>query len=210
MMDSVPVIPAERMDVAVNDGSMAHSGNFADVFENHFSDIYGYLVRRVGVSAAEDLASQTFVVAFERRAKYVPHPSGMRPWLYGIATNLISTHRRREFRLQRATARQHLFHEGSDGDDIEQMVERAAARDEYAHLIVALDDLSDELRETLLLFAWADLTYEEIATALDIAPGTVGSRISRARLVLAERLRGIEQSDRRAVGTTQMKGKNND
>jgi RNA polymerase sigma factor (sigma-70 family) len=210
MMDSLPVIPAECTRVVVDDGSMAQAGDFADVFEDHFSDIYGYLVRRVGASAAEDLASQTFVVAFEHRANYVPHPSGVRPWLYGIATNLISTHRRHESRLQRATARLHLFHVESNGDDIERMVERAAARDEYQHLVGALDGLSDELRETLLLFAWADLTYEEIATALDIAPGTVGSRISRARQALTERLLEVEQTGRRSVGTTQMKGKTND
>jgi DNA-directed RNA polymerase specialized sigma24 family protein len=79
---------------------------FTDIFERYFQSIFVYLIRRVGVrEEAEDLASQTFVIAFEKRATFRPHLAGALPWLYGIATNLISEHRRREIRGIRALAK---------------------------------------------------------------------------------------------------------
>jgi RNA polymerase sigma-70 factor (ECF subfamily) len=168
--------------------------DFSLIFEQHFDAIFTYLARRVGISAAEDLASQTFLIAFDRRTTYEPHASGIRPWLYGIATNLISTHRRSEMRALRAIPRQKTPGAGIVDGAFEDILERSAAPDEYRHLVGALADLSDELRDTLVLFAWADLSYEEISAALGIAPGTVGSRISRARQILVQRLSMAEET----------------
>jgi RNA polymerase sigma-70 factor (ECF subfamily) len=187
-MDSAPAAQKPLGTEPPLSRPIPENADFAVVFDRHFDAIFTYLARRVGVSAAEDLASQTFVVAFERRETYESHPSGIRPWLYGIATNLISTHRRSEMRALRSIARQQASGVGTVDDVVEDMLDRSATRDEFRQLVEALADLSDELRDTLVLFAWADLTYEEISAALGIAPGTVGSRISRARLILSKRL----------------------
>ena len=63
-----------------------------------------------------------------------------------------------------------------------------ATDDRAAALAAALGELSAVERETLLLHAWADLSYEEIAQALDIRVGTVRSRLSRAREHMRARL----------------------
>jgi RNA polymerase sigma-70 factor (ECF subfamily) len=193
-MESVPVASVRLTDAQVMALSVADAAEFTEIFERHFGPIFAYLARRVGFSAAEDLASQTFVIAFERRSTYLPHPSGVRPWLYGIATRLVSNHRRSEIRELRATARQRPVNAGPQDTDVEQFLERAAAESTYQELASALADLSDDLRNTLLLFAWADLNYKEISVALGISLGTVGSRISRARQILSRRLNRVEDS----------------
>lgn len=71
-----------------------------------------------------------------------------------------------------------------------------------ARLVDALMQIDDRDREALFLFAWADLTYEEVATALDIPLGTVRSRIHRARRVLRESMGdngGMSRGDLAAV-----------
>ena len=78
---------------------------FGAIFDRHFPAIYRYLARRVGRDGAEDLAAQTFVVAFERRANYRREVQDARPWLYGIATNLLANDRRAEQRMLQTVAR---------------------------------------------------------------------------------------------------------
>jgi RNA polymerase sigma-70 factor (ECF subfamily) len=78
---------------------------FGAIFERHFVPIHRYLNRRVGLDLAEDLASETFVVAFHRRAGYDWGREGARPWLFGIATNLMRRYRRTERRRLAAYTR---------------------------------------------------------------------------------------------------------
>src|SRR5947209_19595465 len=85
--------------------SLAAPEEFAAVFDRHFVTVHRYLARRVGRQRADDLASQTFTVAFERRASFRPDTVGARPWLLGIATHLLLNHRRSEQRLLEAVAR---------------------------------------------------------------------------------------------------------
>lgn len=59
-------------------------------------------------------------------------------------------------------------------------------------LISALGALSVEDRETLLLYALEDLSYKEIAAALGIPVGTVGSRMSRVRTQIRNRIPDLE------------------
>ena len=63
--------------------SLAVPDAFRSVFDRHFDAVHRYLARRVGRARADDLASQTFVVAFERRASFRPDVLDARPWLLG-------------------------------------------------------------------------------------------------------------------------------
>src|SRR5579859_7233989 len=78
---------------------------FAAVFDRHFRAVHRYLARRIGRQRADDLTSQTFTVAFERRSTFRPGSVGARPWLLGIATNLLRNDRRSEQRLLETLAR---------------------------------------------------------------------------------------------------------
>ena len=75
--------------------------SFAAIFDRHFADIDRYLARRVGASLAADLAADTFAIAFRSRARYDPSASDARPWLFGIAANLLRHHWRTERRRLR-------------------------------------------------------------------------------------------------------------
>lgn len=152
---------------------------FATIFDRHHDAVHRYLARRVGPDLADDLAAETFTTAFDVRRRYdTAHPDA-RPWLFGIATNLLRHHRRGEARRLRAYARLDRPADADDGfGGIEARLDAERAGPAIAE---ALMRLSAGERDVLLLFAWADLRYEEIAVALRIPVGTVRSRLHRAR-----------------------------
>lgn len=154
--------------------------------------IAAFLRRRVEHSLADELASETFVQAFGARGRYDPGRADARPWLYGIAANLLRGHRRSEERRLRAYAR--AAASGADATAFDGVDERLDAAAAGAALATALATLGPGERDTLLLHAWADLTYEQIAEALAIPVGTVRSRLYRARGSLRELLRASGES----------------
>ncbi|WP_033261025.1 RNA polymerase sigma factor [Amycolatopsis vancoresmycina] len=148
---------------------------FTEVHDRHFPEVYRYIAGRLGAQAAEDVAAETFLVAFDRRGKFDPARGDLRAWLFGIATNLVSRHRRKEARHYRALSRLDP-REAAEGHE-NRVVDAVAA----ARVGKALARLSAGERDVLLLVALGDLGYAEVAEALGISPGTVGSRLNRAR-----------------------------
>ena len=157
---------------------------FEAVFERHFDVVWRYACRRAGAQVADDVAAQTFVVAFDRRSRFRDGVCSARPWLLGIATNLLRRHRRTELTRLRAQAAAPI--ERSPGMD--EAVDRATAATLAPVAARALAKLPRRDREILALLAWAELTYEQIAEALGIPVGTVRSRAHRARVRVRELL----------------------
>ncbi len=161
--------------------SVAEPELFGTIFERHHATVHGYLRRRLGSEAADDLLGETFTQALRARGRYTPRHETCRPWLLGIAAHLIANHRRGESRrlaaLQREAGRL-AFPAGFDG------LPSSVA----GELVGELRRLAPRDREVLLLHAWAELGYAEIAEALDIPVGTVRSRLHRAREQLRRRL----------------------
>ena len=167
----------ENGDGQVIAASLSEPERFGTIFERHFDAIHRYAARRVGTALADDLTAHTFTVAFERRRSFDAASDTARPWLYGIATNLIRNHHRAERRLLATLSR--LGHDiGGVSDGADSSTEGGPVD---PHLAKALRRLRPEQRDVLLLHCWGDLTHTEIASALGIAPGTVASRLSRAR-----------------------------
>ncbi|MEV0351023.1 RNA polymerase sigma factor [Nonomuraea sp. NPDC050680] len=171
------------------DGAVADPERFATVFDAHFEEIRRYIGRRLDLDIAEDLAAETFLAAFRHRDSFDAAKGGIRPWLYGIATNLIGKHRRAEMRRYRALARSGP--PPDDGGHDQRVVDRVAAGVTVQKLSAALAGLSRGERDVLLLVAYGELTYDDVAAALGIANGTVASRLSRARNKLRDAL-GVE------------------
>ncbi len=175
-------------DAALIERSWGEPETFAELYDRHAVPIHRYVSRRLGEPMADDVVADTFLAAFRRRQGYDLHRPDARPWLYGIAANLIGKHRRAEVRMLRAYART-----GADpvvdghADRIDNRVSAAAVQRDLA---AALASLSAGERDVLLLVAWADLSYEETATALEIPLGTVRSRLHRARKKVREALGG--------------------
>jgi RNA polymerase sigma factor (sigma-70 family) len=157
---------------------------FGELFDRHWDSVYRYCRSRAG-DAGEDLAAETFRLAFDRRGTYELDRTDALPWLLGLATNLIRNHLRGCDRGRRAVGR--LGAERCD-DLAEIAMGRAEAALLGPALAQALEGIPDADRDALLLMAWNDLSYQEVAEALDVPIGTVRSRISRARLRLRARL----------------------
>lgn len=77
---------------------------FARLYDRYAPDIHRYVARRLGDGIADDLTTDTFLTAFRIRGRYDRTRADARPWLYGIAGNLIGKHRRTEVRALRAPA----------------------------------------------------------------------------------------------------------
>lgn len=176
-------------DAGIIERSWHEPEQFAAVFDRHAQPIHRYVSRRLGPVMADDVVGETFLVAFRQRERYDLGRPDARPWLYGIASNLIGRHRRAEVRAYRALART-----GVDpvvaAPRTDEVDARLAAAGVERELASALSHLPRGDRDVLLLFAWADLTYEQIAAALGIPVGTVRSRLHRARRKLREALGG--------------------
>jgi RNA polymerase sigma-70 factor (ECF subfamily) len=179
--------------------SWAEPERFAAIFDRYFSEVHRYIARRIGPGVADDLAAEVFLAAFAQRGKYDTARGCARPWLYGIATNLIGSHRRHERRLLRAIVRTGLppaWH-----CDEERLIDRVSAAAAGPALADALMALAPGDRDALLLVALADLSYADVAAALDIPYGTVCSRLNRARRLVRESLGGINPiGDQERVG----------
>jgi RNA polymerase sigma-70 factor (ECF subfamily) len=172
-------LPAQDSDAALIGQSRREPECFAAIFDRYYTQIHGYAARRLGHSLADDVAAETFLIAFARRDAYDVSWHSARPWLYGIASHLIRGQHRAEQRRYRALARAGAG-EVSHGHD-DQVVLRVDAQARRSSLVVALAGISEGDRDVLLLVACAGLSSEEAGQALGIPAGTARSRLHRAR-----------------------------
>jgi RNA polymerase sigma-70 factor (ECF subfamily) len=158
---------------------------FAEVFDRHASSVESFLRRRLGASAAEDALSETFLTAFQRRSSFDHSWESARPWLLGIAARVAARHRAAEAKHWRAIQAATYGGEFTSSGGIDEAIGRMDASSTIRALAPKIAALSAKERDTLLLYAWSDLTPEEIAQALRIPMGTVRSRLHRIRKKLA-------------------------
>ena len=175
----------DRTDIATPLGSsLEDPRSFEAAFTANFQYLHRFLARRVGSALADDLAAETFAVAFRRKESFDPSLGELRAWLFGIATNLLRAHWREEQHLLTLEARIVAEPDPSATENDDAAVARWLA----PHLARALRMLAQDQRDVLLLHAWAELSSEEIAFALGVPAGTVRSRLSRARAELRDYL----------------------
>ncbi|MEJ2858819.1 MULTISPECIES: RNA polymerase sigma factor [unclassified Saccharothrix] len=153
---------------------------FGRLFDEHAVSLHGYLARRVGTQVADDLVSETFLVALQQRHTYDPDRAGVRPWLYGIASNLLRRHVRQEVRGWHARARVAGSDRAQESPEV-RTAERVTAQQQVRQLAGALAALEPGDRDVLLLTSWGRLSAPEVAQALGIPVGTVHSRLHRVR-----------------------------
>jgi len=165
--------------------SLEDGRSFEPIFDRHYSAIHRFLAVRAGVHAADDLASETFTIAFRRRGSYDLSRPNAAPWLYGIALNLLYRHRRSEIARKRMYAQV-----ASRADEPNSLV--ADAFDKNGRLSLALKRLTEQDRDLIVLVAWAELTYDQLGDIFELPVGTIRSRLSRVRATLRESLSSTE------------------
>lgn len=176
-------MPGRPNDAHAIGASLRDPSHFRIVFERHHDDVRRYLQRRSGLDTGEELAAQTFEEAFRTRSRFDPAFTDARPWLMGIATNLLRHHYRAEAARFRALERAASMASTVGEDDPDARLDARIAVQNLAH---ALQGMTRGERDIVLLYAWADLTYAEIAQALQVPIGTVRSRLNRTRRRLRE------------------------
>ncbi len=157
------------------------TARFRALYDANFQAVLGYALRRVDQPAdAADVVSETFLVAWRRLDEA---PAGdYRPWLFGLARNVLLNQHRSTRRRVRLGERLRAFLGGADVPD------PAAGVAEQDRVRRALATLSAAARELLTLIAWDDLTPREAAEVLGIAAGTARMRLARARARFAQAL----------------------
>jgi RNA polymerase sigma factor (sigma-70 family) len=187
-------------DAALIERSRQEPDCFAGIFDRHADEILRYAHARLGPDLAEDITAETFLAAFRRRDHYDLAWADARPWLYGIAIRLIGKHRRAEGRYRRMLRT--VPADGWNTDEGDRSADRVTAQQLRPRLVAVLDALPSRDRELLLLVAWAGLSYEEAARALDLTVSAVRSRLHRIRVKTRTALGGadptqlIEENDR--------------
>lgn len=152
---------------------------FSPIYRRHYTTIVGYLYRRLGDRhLAEDLAADTFIAALNGLPRYRQTGAPFCAWLLRIATNLANNQVRTAAR--RRTALRSI--ERWQRDHAADMADHEMARS-------ALLDLSPNHQAVLSLHHVEGLSVEETAAVLGCRPGTVKSRLSRARDALRRSLK---------------------
>ncbi|MEU6198370.1 RNA polymerase sigma factor [Streptomyces sp. NPDC047061] len=179
---------------------------FAELFGAHAQAVYGHAARlSADRGTAEDVVSLTFLEAWRLREKLrpeaaasdgdadVPDGDGLRPWLYGIATNVLRNTRRTARRHGAALAR--LPDRAADRDTLPDFADDLVGRMEQAERLAAartaLGRLRRAEREVFALCVWSGLSYAAAAEALGVPTSTVRSRLARAR----QRLRALSEAE---------------
>lgn len=142
---------------------------------------------------ALDLAQETFVRVYEARSRYRDNGQ-FSSWLYRIASNLCRNHLRWEQR--HPTVSLARDDEDADGSDAlpapGQTPSGDAERNDTARCVrETIQSLPHDLRTTVLLFEYQDLSYEEIAGVLECSPKAVETRLYRARKILRDKLEAL-------------------
>jgi RNA polymerase sigma-70 factor, ECF subfamily len=158
----------------------SEASRFDGCFRAHYADVLAYALRRLGEqTTAEDVAAQTFAIAWRRRDTL---PADPLPWLFGVARNVIRNEARAARRRSRLLARIVGQHEPVSAPD------PADWFGEPSCLGAALARLSDGQREVLCLAAWEGLDARRAAAALECSRGAYSLRLHRARRRLAKEL----------------------
>ncbi len=151
---------------------------FVAVVQRHEVAVHGFLARRAGRQAADDLLAEVWTRAFAGRIGYDTGRGDARPWLYGIARNVLRAH-------WRASARETCGAAAARPEDPwDEVIDRLDSASGARALGPALRALPTAEREVLLLVAWEQLTPGEAAAVVGIPQGTARSRLHRARAAL--------------------------
>ncbi|MFE9139728.1 RNA polymerase sigma factor [Streptomyces sp. NPDC007355] len=182
---------------------------FGQIFDENARVVYRHAVRWTGDwAAAEDIVSLTFLEAWRLRKKLRPEGESLRPWLLGIATNVLRNTARAARRHQKALAQ--LPPREAVPDFAEELVGRLSDSELLVAAKAALERLRPAEREVFALCVWSGLEHAGVAEALGVPVGTVRSRLSRARGRLRElteqELARVPENMQRHFGSGQIPG----
>jgi RNA polymerase sigma-70 factor, ECF subfamily len=178
-----------------------------DLYDRYGRPVYRFLVHMTGsLAAAEDLTQDVFLVILDAVGsgtirQFDPAKGTLEGYLLGIARNLVKAERRRSYRLL-------PLEELSDTPEWSAILKKLATdnrtqdgeslltlQSELTTLHRAILELPQQYRETIVLCSLQEKSYQEVSVILGCSPGTVASRMNRARALLAAKLRGAKANE---------------
>ena len=165
-----------------------------ELLRTHSRKVYNLCYRFTGQRVeAEDLTQEVFVKVFQTLSTYDSLQGTFSTWLNRVARNHLVDHYRRT-RKDRLTSSLDdgpaALHEQPSAEP--PPAAQVEARERHELLQAALERLSPDMREAVILRDLQDLDYDEIAQVLQVPQGTVKSRINRGRLELAKVIKRME------------------
>ena len=147
--------------------------------EAHYAELYRYAYRLTGSrSDAEDLTQQAFLAALQKLGQ-LREKDRARPWLFAIVRNGFF-----KLRRDRSVHRNVSLEDSGEPCDVSSEIPELTGEE----LSAVLEGLPEEFRVPLVLFYFEEMSYRDIATALELPVGTVMSRLSRGKTHLRQRL----------------------
>jgi RNA polymerase sigma factor (sigma-70 family) len=158
--------------------------DFDDLVKKTEKRLRSFIRRRIwNPDEVEDLLQASFLEALRSQDKFRGH-SAPETWLFGIAMNLIRSHMRKSIQWKEYATEimlEEVFTHFAE-DPCDALIRQTV----LAHLSMAFERLSPEMRKTLLLIVEQGVSYQQAAQELGIPIGTVRSRLNRARQMLRE------------------------
>jgi RNA polymerase sigma-70 factor, ECF subfamily len=163
---------------------------FARTYRVHYDAIFAYALRRASRPVAEDVVNETFLVAWRRLDDMPVDPL---PWLYGVARRVLANQRRGDER--RRALLDHLASSEVPVDGVSPGMPEMTASLLPDTMRRALETLSPDALEALLLIAWEELTPAQAARVVGCSQTTMRARLFRARRAMSRALDQASAND---------------
>jgi RNA polymerase sigma-70 factor, ECF subfamily len=174
---------------------MDSAQEFSEFYSRRYEAVLRYAMRRCDPETARDVAADTFLVAWRRRAAVPADPGQHEPWLYGVARRVLANAERSQRRADRLAAK--LGHEERSANAPDPAMIFA----ENARLKHALASMSARDQEALRLIGWEGLDLAAAALAMGCTRTAMAVRLHRARRRLEDAFGGAEWETRKATLT---------
>jgi RNA polymerase sigma-70 factor (ECF subfamily) len=165
-------------------GEARRRAKMDELFTSYAADVYAFALRRTTPSAAPDVVSETFLVAWRRLDAIPPSPKA---WLLGVARRVLANQRRTDGRLIALHRRLESPNLSASHPATAELAESAAHTSD-SEVLAALAVLTPLEREAITLLAWDELSAEEASIVLGCSTTAFYVRVHRARRRLAAAL----------------------
>ncbi len=153
---------------------------FKRLYEKYSTRVLAYCVRRIGPDLAHDALAETFLVAW-RRFDDLPGGEDNLPYLYGVASKVLSNSRRSSLRRSRLASRLQSLGVDHTADASTYVIQS----DQNRRVLAAIAQLGKKDQEILMLYTWEEVSREKIAEMMGMTKPAVDQRIHRCYKRLA-------------------------